>query len=85
MKKLCEAFARYERLVIPKNAGPIQTQECQRAFYAGAAAMSNIVTEASAPNISKGQAEINIGRARYEIGLFLARTGKKSYRHFKEE
>ena len=77
MKTLPEEFARYERLMIPANAGPIQTQECQRAFYAGAAAMNNIVKESIKANASTAQADINIGAAQYDIGRFLAKTGKK--------
>lgn len=32
----------YEAKVVPKDAGPTQREECRRAFYAGAAAASEI-------------------------------------------
>ena len=32
-------FEAYRKMVIPKNAGPTQVQECRNAFFAGAAVL----------------------------------------------
>ena len=41
-RTVAEAWASYHREVIPKDAGPVQVQESQRNFYAGALAAFRI-------------------------------------------
>lgn len=39
MRTVASEYASYREQVIPPDAGAVQAQECKRAFYAGAAAM----------------------------------------------
>lgn len=39
-----EAWERFERVVVPENAGAVQRSETRKAFYAGASIIFRIVT-----------------------------------------
>jgi hypothetical protein len=46
---IASEWAAFSALILdPVQAGPTQRQECRRAFYAGAIAMFQLVSEASA-------------------------------------
>jgi hypothetical protein len=42
-----EAWQAYDAQVVPKEASPVQREECRRAFYAGAWAAYQLVLEAA--------------------------------------
>ncbi len=45
MNRIRQQWESYRESVIPNDAGAIQVQECQRAFYAGACSILNIQCE----------------------------------------
>lgn len=44
MNTVKEKWESYLREVVPANAGPVQVEECRRAFYAGAGSLLNITS-----------------------------------------
>jgi hypothetical protein len=38
-RTIADFWASYRRSVVPRDASPVQVQECRRAFYAGATAL----------------------------------------------
>lgn len=50
MKVIEAGWQDYRRQVVPANAGPIQVEECKRAFYAGAVALFSTLVEGVSPD-----------------------------------
>ena len=58
MKRLEAEWFSYRAAVIPDTAGPVQVEECRRAFYAGGAALHNIVMTMLSPTAEPTEADI---------------------------
>jgi len=43
IESVAQAWDDYRALIVPKNAGPTQVQECRRAFYAGAESLFALI------------------------------------------
>ena len=75
MRTLHDQWASYENSVIPKSAPAIQTQECRRAFYAGAQAMMGMVAEVGNSGVSEDAGVALLESFKNELNDFLARVG----------
>jgi hypothetical protein len=53
---VARAWAGYREQVVPAGAGAVQVQESQRAFYAGAWALFNLILEQ--PDTAEGSAQV---------------------------
>jgi len=58
MKRLEPEWISYRAQVVPKAAGAVQVEECRRAFYAGAAALHNVVMTMLEPTAEPTEADI---------------------------
>jgi hypothetical protein len=67
---VAEAWASYEREVIPDTAGATQRKESRRAFYAGASAMFRLVGGVGIDDISEDQGAAMIERLHLELHAF---------------
>ncbi len=45
MKRIERAWTRFERMVVPTDAGPVQRSEMRRSFYAGAATLFRMLVD----------------------------------------
>jgi hypothetical protein len=49
IESIAQAWDDYRAIVVPKNAGPTQVQECRRAFYAGAESLLVVILQGLSP------------------------------------
>lgn len=49
MRRLATEWLDYRARVVPRDADAIQVEECQRAFYAGAAAIHSVIMKMLSP------------------------------------
>lgn len=56
MSPIKDAWESYRDSVMPKDAGPVQLQECQRAFFAGAYSHNLITTGIGSPGVTEKRA-----------------------------
>lgn len=62
----------YEREVVPSPACEVQRTETQRAFYAGAVAMSTIVEGVGDERVSEDAGVAILAGLKDELGAFIA-------------
>ena len=68
MKREIEAaWAAYRRLVLPKDAGVIQVEECRRAFYAGAYTVFTAFHEIGEPEIPEDEGIVRMTEMGVEL------------------
>jgi len=60
MRSLRDVWISYRERVVPPNAGPRQALETQLAFYAGAAAMWDLVVHQLGPGVEPEQADVDL-------------------------
>lgn len=74
MKTLASEWAKFKRLIVPKDAPEVQIVETRRAFYAGANSMTLCIMAASSdPGDDPTEADISRMSALYaEIEAFSA-------------
>ena len=70
-KALDASWQSYRDTVIPDGAGPVQIQECHRAFYAGACFVVQMIEHISRPNVSEEAGIALIGDVREEVMAFV--------------
>lgn len=68
---VAKAWASYRERVVPAEAGAIQVQECQRAFYAGAQAIFWLI--AQEPDTTQGSQQVAEFAA--ELAAFARQVG----------
>lgn len=68
----------YAEHVVPKNAPPVQIQECRRAFYAGAAQMFDAFTHQVA-DLTEDQGVAAMGAISDELAAYVqdVKEGRK--------
>jgi hypothetical protein len=60
----------YQVSAIPRAAGDVQVSECRRAFYAGAAALLELVVRSWNPEVPDVVGELMIEQLRVELAHF---------------
>jgi hypothetical protein len=79
-KTMKELWESYVAEVLPKDAPPIQRQECRRAFYAGAVAVFGLLTNSVGVNDEDPTAEelAAIGGIAEELNVYLDEVTKEA-------
>lgn len=73
MNTVKEKWDSYLAHVVPDSAGPVQLQETENAFYAGAASMFGIMTN-SISDMSEEAAMASMDGLKDEISTFVEET-----------
>lgn len=57
MKRIAREWESYQQKVLPPDAGPVQIQECRRAFYAGARSLFTLLAVGVSPGMDEPTAD----------------------------
>jgi len=77
MKLLETQWVSYRNQVLPKQAPPIQVQECRRAFYAGACAYQHLAMMLGEDQAGTATVTERLKKLNEEIHEFTARVLKE--------
>jgi hypothetical protein len=70
MRTVFDLWTSYRAGVLPADAGPIQVEECRRAFYAGAAAVFGLTMGEACEPEDEQEIELNLHAIANELGDF---------------